>query len=79
VRKENIMTRTATREEQSLPPKEFLSPVEVEAVFGIPKATQAKMRWNETGPDFAKLGSRVVYRRSDVYAWIAANTRGNQK
>lgn len=73
------MTLTNTKKELSPPVREFLSPIEVEAAFGIPKATQAKMRWNETGPDYAKLGSRVLYRRSDVYAWIAENTRGQRK
>lgn len=32
--------------------------------------------WRRTGkgPAFAKLGGRVLYRASDVDAWIAANT-----
>lgn len=27
------------------------------------------------GPDYVKLGRAVRYRRSDLLAWIAANTR----
>lgn len=71
------MKATDTKRDIVAPPREFLSPIEVQEIFSIPMATQAKMRWNATGPDFAKLGSRVLYRRSDIYAWIAQNTRGN--
>lgn len=39
----------------------------------IPTATQATLRyWRRTGygPQSAKIGRRVVYRQSDVQAWI---------
>lgn len=34
--------------------------------------TLAFWRQRKTGPKWAKLGRRVVYRRSDVLAWIDA-------
>jgi len=44
---------------------------EVEAMTGISAGT---LRWwrarGDSGPRWAKLGRRVVYRRSDVEAWI---------
>lgn len=33
------------------------------------------MRRNGSGPPFAKLGGRVVYRWADVERWIAAHTQ----
>jgi len=39
---------------------------------GIAVATLAKMRCIGGGPLFVKLGRRVVYRRSDVIAWLDA-------
>jgi len=39
---------------------------------GIAVATLAKMRCMGGGPLFVKLGRRVVYRRSDVIAWLDA-------
>jgi predicted DNA-binding transcriptional regulator AlpA len=39
---------------------------------GIAAATLAKMRCMGGGPLFVKLGRRVVYRRSDVIAWLNA-------
>ncbi len=41
----------------------------------VAKATLAKWRWNGTGPSYVKLGARVMYRRVDLDAWIASNTR----
>lgn len=35
----------------------------------------AQMRYRGTGPKFVKRGSRVLYRWSDVRAYIEANTR----
>jgi predicted DNA-binding transcriptional regulator AlpA len=69
------MKKVVTKPDQTDVQPEFLSTGRVLAIFDIPKATLAKMRWNGTGPNYAKLGSRVLYRRSDIDAWIAANTR----
>jgi predicted DNA-binding transcriptional regulator AlpA len=41
-----------------------------------PRTLQRK-RLDGTGPRFVKLGRRVLYRRADVLAWIAANTHAS--
>lgn len=53
----------------------FFTPAELEAVYRIPVATAAKWRWNGSGPAFIKMGAKVIYRQSDVEAWIASNVR----
>lgn len=53
----------------------LITPVELAELYRIPTATAAKWRWNGTGPAFLKFGSRVLYRESDIEAWIAANLR----
>jgi hypothetical protein len=40
--------------------------------IGIAVATLAKMRCMGGGPLFVKLGRRVLYRRSDLIAWLNA-------
>lgn len=45
---------------------------EVAEWTGIPEATLRYFRHQGTGPKSAKLGRRVVYRESDVQAWIDA-------
>ncbi len=58
---------------------ELLRVPDVAALTGIPEATLRFWRHQGTGPRSAKLGRRVVYRESDVQAWIdqqfAANDR----
>jgi predicted DNA-binding transcriptional regulator AlpA len=51
---------------------ELLRVPEVAALTGIPEATLRFWRHRGTGPRSAKLGRRVVYRQSDVEAWIDA-------
>jgi predicted site-specific integrase-resolvase len=53
----------------------LMTPTELANAYRIPTATAAKWRWAGTGPAFVKFGSRVLYRESDVEAWIAANLR----
>lgn len=43
---------------------------EVAEMTGSPRGTLAYWRHRGIGPRWAKLGRRVVYRRSDVEAWI---------
>lgn len=47
----------------------------VEEAAKLAKKSVATMRWlrsTGSGPRSGKLGRRVVYRRSDVEAWIAS-------
>jgi len=41
--------------------------------LGLSASTLAKMRLYGTGPNYSKLGSRVVYRAEDLEAWVEAN------
>jgi predicted DNA-binding transcriptional regulator AlpA len=41
--------------------------------LGLSKSTLAKMRLSGVGPVFSKLGRRVVYRVSDLDAWVNGN------
>ncbi|PHR62652.1 MAG: DNA-binding protein [Robiginitomaculum sp.] len=41
--------------------------------LGLSQSTLAKMRLYGNGPAYSKLGRRVVYRPSDLEAWITAN------
>ena len=56
-------------------PARFFTPAELETAYRIPVATAAKWRWNGSGPAFVKFGAKVLYRQSDVEAWIASKVR----
>jgi hypothetical protein len=49
-------------------------PTLVAAVLGTTEAGLAQMRYRGTGPRFVKRGRRVLYRWSDVRAYLDANT-----
>jgi len=50
-------------------------PKEVAVVLDTTLDGLAQMRYRGTGPKFVKRGSRVLYRWSDVRAYLDANTR----
>ena len=56
----------------------FLTPAElVERWNGtVTRNTLANWRAQSKGPPFVKIGSRVVYRVSDLEAWERNNTTG---
>jgi hypothetical protein len=54
--------------------KQYLSPDDVEELFGISKATQQNLR-SLRRVTFTKLAGRVVYLREWWEDYIAANTR----
>jgi hypothetical protein len=49
-------------------------PSQVAPVLGTTEAGLAQMRYRGTGPKFCKVGRKVVYRWSDVRAYLDANT-----
>jgi hypothetical protein len=49
-------------------------PSEVAPILGTSEAGLAQMRYRGTGPKFCKVGRKVVYRWSDVRAYLEANT-----
>jgi hypothetical protein len=50
------------------------APEEVALVLGTSVAGLAQMRYRGTGPRFVKRGRRVLYRWSDIRAYLDANT-----
>jgi predicted DNA-binding transcriptional regulator AlpA len=57
-------------------PPELLTLPEVAAMTRQSQATLRWLRHDGRGPKSGKLGRRVVYRRADVEAWIAAAFEG---
>lgn len=49
-------------------------PSQVAPVLGTTEAGLAQMRYRGTGPQFFKVGRKVVYRWSDVRNYLNANT-----
>lgn len=48
----------------------YLSPDEVESIYGIPKKTLANWRCSGRGPAYYKYGSRIRYLSEDMEQWI---------
>lgn len=55
--------------------KSGLRPSQVEADYGIPTSSLAKLRMTGEGPPFAKVGRRVIYLRADIERWLAIRRR----
>jgi hypothetical protein len=49
-------------------------PSEVAPVLGTTEAGLAQQRYRGRGPKFVKVGRKVLYRWSDVRAYLDANT-----
>jgi len=59
---------------------EFLTTKEVSAEYGVPEGTLRYYRQIGTGPESFKLGRRrVVYRRSAVDRWVAAQEASSSR
>ena len=52
----------------------FLTVDQIAALLQRSHRTLETWRRNGTGPPFIRIGRRVVYRRSDIEAWLAENT-----
>jgi hypothetical protein len=61
------------------PPSDVLTPKQAATYLHLSARTLETMRTRGGGPPFAKYGegrsARVVYRRSDLEAWIASRVR----
>ena len=54
--------------------KRAITPKELEAIYGIPRGSQANMRWAKKGPRYYKAGARrVIYMVEDVEEWLSRN------
>lgn len=54
-----------------------LSQIELAARWNLSHRTLERWRWTGEGPQFIKLGGRVVYRLEDVETFEAAQARHN--
>lgn len=52
-----------------------LSQIELAARWNISHRTLERWRWTGEGPQFVKLGGRVVYRLEDIEAYEAEQIR----
>ena len=59
------------------PRAEFLVTPQLADEWQTSERTLERLRQTGTGPPFIKAGRRVLYRRSDVEAWLAAHTYGS--
>jgi len=53
------------------PPSEHLTNAEAAAFMKIAPVTLEQARARGEGPPYSKAGRRILYRRSDVEAWLA--------
>ncbi len=58
---------------QSANPDTYMLTSELAELTHTAAQTWRKKRWKGDGPPFIKIGNRVLYRRSDVEAWLAAH------
>jgi len=49
---------------------EWLTPKEVASAYPIGLSTLAKLRLKGGGAPYAKIGEKVLYKRSDLDAWL---------
>jgi hypothetical protein len=57
---------------ETIKAKEYLTPSEVEQVYPLPASTLEKMRKAGKGPGYIKRGKCVVYKPSDIRAYLDA-------
>jgi len=55
---------------EKLKRKEYLTPDEVEIVYGLKAATLANKRTKSQGPEYIKDGERILYRQQAVRAYL---------
>jgi predicted DNA-binding transcriptional regulator AlpA len=61
---------TEARRSTTLPTKRFLSDLDVEAMYGIPRKTLQNWRVLGRAPIYRKFGNGVRYDIRDLEAWI---------
>jgi hypothetical protein len=58
----------------------YLSPEQVaELLPGVTKNTLAMWRYERKGPNYYKLGRKVVYALDELEAWIVASAGGRER
>ncbi|MBU9247800.1 helix-turn-helix transcriptional regulator [Burkholderia multivorans] len=66
-----MTTRDSDKQEVNLVEERFLTPREVAARYGdqVSVRTLSNWRWSGTGPEFIKIGGKVLYKLSDLEQW----------
>ncbi len=57
------------------PPQRYLRTTEAARILGLSGRTLEKHRTYGTGPEYRKLGGRVVYALEDIHAWAKEGLR----
>lgn len=52
--------------------REYLSPEEVELVYGLKSSTLANRRIKAKGPEYVKVGEKILYKQKAVRAYLEA-------
>ena len=55
----------------------LLTQDEVSNMLDLAVPTLRKWRWEGKGPKFVKLGGRILYRESDIWAYINENVKSS--
>ena len=50
--------------------KKYLTPKQVEKIYGLTEKWLANMRWQKRGIPYLKVGSKVLYRLEDIEDFI---------
>ena len=69
-------TRKNEREENKKEGGErmYLTPIQVEKLFGLSVKWLANMRWKKRGIPYKKVGNKILYKRSDIEAYLEKHT-----
>ena len=69
-------TRKNEREENKKEGGEsmYLTPIQVEKLFGLSVKWLANMRWKKRGIPYKKVGNKILYKREDIEAYIEKHT-----
>lgn len=61
-------------EVERLKRKEYLTPEEVELVYGLKPKTLANKRLKAQGPEYTKDGDRILYKQQAIKKYLEAKT-----
>lgn len=61
-------------EVERLKRKEYLTPEEVELVYGLKSKTLANKRLKAQGPEYIKDGERILYKQQAIRKYLEAKT-----
>lgn len=57
--------------------EKYMTAREAAVILRMSSSTLAKLRVYGGGPNFLKLGGKVIYRQSDLDSWVATRVRAS--